>query len=175
MSFRRVKPSTQPPPPTGTLVFPTVPLPTLSTGLASLDDVIAPGQPLSSALLVLAPDGHTAWGKLIQRYWLSAGLLAGQGVVVAGGEGENDELVSGAMWVAGGGTVNEAAAAEESDGEDVVDETGEGKGGKRIAWRYGGMAKFKTTVDASSSSGELGRRALPSSSRSCPCLDLFSL
>ena len=160
-SFRRIKPSSAPAPPPGTIVFPSVSLPHLSTGLASLDDVLAPGQPLSSALLILTPDAHSAWGKLMQRYWLSQGLLTGQGVVVVGGEGEGEELVEGAMWEAPkpGAHQPSAAAAlakgEESasDGEGLEEEEEAGK--KKIAWRYGGMGKFKTTVDSSQANGEL--------------------
>ena len=100
----------------------------------------------------------------MQRYWISQGLLGGQGVVVVGGEGEGEELVQGAMWEAkkpegGGGGAAAQAKAEESasDGEGLEEEEEEEEeaGKKKIAWRYGGMGKFKTTVDSSSSSGEL--------------------
>lgn len=154
-SFRRIRPNSAPPPPPGSILFPTLSLPHISTGLASLDDVLAPGQPLSSSLLVLTPDTHSAWGKLIQRYWIAQGLVGGQGVVVLGGRGEPEELVSGCMWIVGGEKRTEGGemSGVESEGE-LVDERGEGKGGQRIAWRYGNMSKFKTTVDSSSSSGE---------------------
>jgi hypothetical protein len=77
---------------------------------------------------------------------------------VLGGKGEGEELVGGCMWVkpeagavAGGEATGEMSG---SDGEELVDQRGEGKGGKRIAWRYGGMSKFKTTVDTQSASGQ---------------------
>ncbi|KAL7417478.1 Elongator complex protein 4 [Mrakia frigida] len=148
-SFRRIKASSAPAPPPGTILFPSVSLPHLSTGLASLDDVLAPGQPLSSALLILTPDAHSAWGKLMQRYWISQGLLGGQGVVVVGGEGEGEDLVEGAMWEAKK-QPDQKAEESASDGEGLEEEEEVGK--KKIAWRYGGMGKFKTTVESSSSS-----------------------
>ena len=135
-------------------------VPHLSTGLASLDDVLAPGQPLSSALLIVTPDEHSAWGKLMHRYWLSQGLLTGQGVVVVAGEGEGEELVEGAMWEAtkpgANANVAHTTKADESasDGEGLEEEQDD-PSKKKIAWRYGGMGKFKTTVDSHSGSGEL--------------------
>jgi hypothetical protein len=92
----------------------------------------------------------------MQRYWVSQGLLGGQGVVVVGGESEGEELVEGAMWEAkkaGGLDAQTKAEESASDGEGLEEEEQAGK--KKIAWRYGGMGKFKTTVDSSSSSGKL--------------------
>lgn len=156
-SFRRLRPSSTPAPPVGSLVFPSLALPHLSTGVASLDDVLAPGQPLSSTLLVRTPDGHSAWAKLLERYWIAQGLTSGQGVVVVAGPGEGKELAQGLMWdanapKAASGDGGEASGAE-SEGEDVLGDDEVDANRTKIAWRYGGMSKFKTTVDSKSSSG----------------------
>lgn len=157
-SFRRLKPSSTPAPPVGSLVFPSLALPHLSTGVASLDDVLAPGQPLSSALLVRTPDGHSAWARLLERYWIAQGLVSGQGVVVVAGPGEGEDVAQGLMWDVN--AARQAAQAEaqeqsgaESEGEDVLGDDEVDANRTKIAWRYGGMGKFKTTVDSSSSSG----------------------
>lgn len=60
--------------------------------------------------------------------------------------GEEDgtrELMKGCMWVEersgeGGGS--------ESEGEGTGGDLGEGRGGGKIAWRYEGMSKFRTST-----------------------------
>jgi elongator complex protein 4 len=159
-SFRRLKPSATPAPPVGSLTFPSLALPHLSTGVASLDDVLAPGQPLSSALLVRTPDGHSAWARLLERYWIAQGLVSGQGVVIVAGPGESEDVAQGMMWDVNAPRQAVQAAEQadqsgaESDGEDVLGDAEVDANRTKIAWRYGGLGKFKTTVDSSTSSGK---------------------
>lgn len=159
-SFRRLKPSATPIPPVGSLTFPSLALPHLSTGIASLDDVLAPGQPLSSTLLARTPDGHSAWARLLERYWIAQGLISGQGVVIVAGPGEGEDVAQGMMWdvnaprLAAAQTAEAAESGAESDGEDVLGDAEVDANRTKIAWRYGGLGKFKTTVDSSASSGE---------------------
>ncbi|RXK40459.1 hypothetical protein M231_02292 [Tremella mesenterica] len=93
---RRIPPST--PAPAGTHPSPSTSLPLISTGLPALDDLLGGGLPLSSILLVLSPDPHSSWGKLVSRYFLAQGLSTGQNVSVISGEEEGKELVKGCMW-----------------------------------------------------------------------------
>jgi elongator complex protein 4 len=140
-SFTRRSAPTTPAAPDGTHPSPSTSQPLLPTGIPSFDDLLSGGLPLGGTLLVLAPDTHSAWSRLVARYFLAIGLLTSCRNVVVGEPGLGRELVKGCMWVderaQGGGS--------ESEGEDVG-ATGEGKGGKKIAWRYEGMKKFKTTV-----------------------------
>lgn len=159
-SFRRLKPSATPAAPVGSLAFPSLALPHLSTGVASLDDVLAPGQPLSSTLLARTPDGHTAWARLLERYWIAQGLVSGQGVVIVAGPGEGKDVAQGMMWdvnaLKQAAQTAEAAdqSGAESDGEDVLGDVEIEANRTKIAWRYGGLGKFKTTVDSSAASGK---------------------
>lgn len=157
-SFTRRAPATAPAPPPGTHPSPSsASLNVLPTGLPSMDDLLGSGLPLGSVLLVLAPDHHSAWSRLVERYFLAKGLLSGQGVAMLGNEGEAREVLRGCMWVEGGtnmdegGTAGQGAGGESgSEGELPAGgkgEQGEGRGGGKIAWRYEGMKKFRTTVD----------------------------
>ncbi|ORY29753.1 PAXNEB protein-domain-containing protein [Naematelia encephala] len=72
----------------------------ISTGLPSLDDLLSsPGLPHGSTLVVLAPDGNTAWSRLIWRYFLSRGLVDGVGCLVVAEKDEGKEALKGCMWV----------------------------------------------------------------------------
>jgi len=164
-SFTRRQPLPTRPAPPGTHPSPSTPnLHLLPTGLPSLDDLLGGGLPLGSTLLVLAPDSHSAWGRLVERYWVAQGLVTGQRGVCIGEEGEVRDVVRGCMWVEGnpgrdkGGRGGGAGAGKqggtggsESEGEGVG--PGEGRGGGKIAWRYEGMKSFQTTV-AGSGPGE---------------------
>ena len=132
-SFTRRVPSTAPPP-----------LPTLiKTGIPSLDDLFH--LPPSSSSLIFSPDQHSSWPRLISRYFLAQAFLAGEDVVVVGEEVSARELVKGCMWVDERGLGSGSGAkGEESGSEGEVD--GEGDGRTKIAWRYNGMDKFKTSI-----------------------------
>lgn len=147
---RRVAPTTAPPP-RGTHASPsTSSLFLCPTGLPSLDDILGGGLPLGAILLILAPDTQSAWGRLVERYFIAQGLVSGQEVVVCGEESVVRDVSKGCMWV-------ERGAAASGDGSESESELGPGQGhgaeaglgrdeGKRIAWRYERMAKYKTTT-----------------------------
>ncbi|WVQ78667.1 hypothetical protein IAT38_000754 [Cryptococcus sp. DSM 104549] len=141
-SFTRRLPPSNPPPP-GTSPSPIhSALPLLPTGLPSLDDLLGGGLPLSNLLLVLSPDTQSAWGRLVERYWIAQGLVSGQEGVVVGEEGEGRAVVKGCMWV-------ERGATAPGDGSESEGEGGVGGGERKIAWRYEKMGKYKTTVGGS--------------------------
>ena len=150
-SFTRRVGSAQPKPaPLGTipsLSASTPPLHLLPTGIPSLDDLLGGGLPLGGVSAIQAPDKHTAWSRLVERYFVASALVSGQKCVVVGEEGESRDTVAGCMWVEEG-----REAGSESEGEDAAlgDGVGEGKGGMRIAWRYERMKKFQTTIKGGS-------------------------
>ncbi|KJA26157.1 hypothetical protein HYPSUDRAFT_199363 [Hypholoma sublateritium FD-334 SS-4] len=107
-----------------------------STGISSLDDILGGGLPLSCSLVVAAPDVHSSYGELMQKYFAAQGLAGGQRVCVVAAEGARwaEDL----MWMPNGVAV----------GGDADDE-GAGRGEKvRIAWRYEKMKQFQTTTVA---------------------------
>lgn len=131
-SFTRRIPSSAPPP-----------LPTLiKTGVPSLDDLFH--LPPSSTTAIFSPDVHSSWPRLISRYFIAQAFLSSEEVVIVGDESSGRDLVKGCMWIDERSTAGkEADSASEGEGE------GGGGGDEnrtRIAWRYGGMEKFKTSV-----------------------------
>lgn len=139
---RRAGPSSAAPP-AGTLPSPSTSLPLLPSGVPSLDDLLGGGLPLGASLLVLTPDVHSAWGRLLTRYWLAQGLTSGQSCCIVGEEDGSRETVKGCMWVEERST---DGGGSESEGEGAGGEQGEGRGGGKIAWRYEGMSKFRTST-----------------------------
>lgn len=142
-SFTRRAGSSTTAPPVGTHPSPSTSLPLLPSGIPSLDDLLGGGLPLGGSLLVLTPDVHSAWVRLLTRYWTAQGLTSGQTSCIIGEEDGIRDTVKGCMWVEersgeGGGS--------ESEGEGAGGDQGEGRGGGKIAWRYEGMSKFKTST-----------------------------
>ncbi|KIR96337.1 elongator complex protein 4 [Cryptococcus deuterogattii 2001/935-1] len=107
-----------------------------------MDDLLGGGLPLHSILLVLAPDTQSAWGRLVERYWIAQGLVSGQAGLLVGEKEEGESVVKGCMWTEGGA----AGDGSESEGEGGVE-----GGERRIAWRYEKMGKFQTTVKGNGS------------------------
>lgn len=110
-----------------------------SSGIPSLDDILGGGLPLTCSQLILAPDAHSAYGELVQKYFVSQGLACGQDVYVVHERAR--EFVEGCMWVPGG------SAIVEPEPEAVKDAYEDSK--IRIAWRYEQMKQFQTTVSSS--------------------------
>jgi elongator complex protein 4 len=135
-SFKRRAPSVQTPLPPGAKQCPGVPsIMHVSSGISSLDDILGGGIPLGCILTLLSPDPHSAWGDLIQRYFISEGLLSDQGVCVMGGGVE--DLVKGCMWTQ---NTDDSLSNKPEDASRIED------GEIKIAWRYEKMRQFQTTV-----------------------------
>ncbi|KAJ9118229.1 hypothetical protein QFC22_004136 [Naganishia vaughanmartiniae] len=176
MPFVRRTPNAAGRPPAGTIPSPSAPsLALISTGIPSFDDILGGGQPVGSILTVLAPDEHSAWSRLVERYWIAQGLAAGQDVLVIGGSTTDDDssngkrnieledLVAGCMWLDEGvkksmtrQVVPEPAPAQTNSVPDDPDSDAEGldeehSNRTKIAWRYENMKKFQTTVSGNNS------------------------
>lgn len=147
--------------PIGTHPSASTSLPLLSSGVPSLDDLLGGGLPLGSSLMVLTPDVHSAWGRLLTRYWLAQGLASGQSCCIVGEEDGIRDTVKGCMWMD-----ERTGEGSESEGEGAGGDQGEGRGGGKIAWRYDGMGKFRTSTGKSTSDRWVGiKRASASVAR----------
>ncbi|KII93335.1 hypothetical protein PLICRDRAFT_131000 [Plicaturopsis crispa FD-325 SS-3] len=120
-----------------------------STGIPSLDDILGGGLPLTCSLLVLAPDSHSAYGELVQKYFVAQGLVSGQRICIV--DDRADDFVKDCMWTPGGSTGNVPAPSAE-DEED--EKAGQHDDKIKIAWRYEQMKKFQTSVPSANSSTE---------------------
>lgn len=118
-----------------------------SSGIASLDDILGGGIPLSCSLLVIAPDTHSSYGELVQKYFISQGLASGQKVFVI--DEEPERIVSECMWFSKNGVPSHAVRTAE-DNDDDMDETDHERK-VTIAWRYEHLKRFQTTVSTSKS------------------------
>ncbi|KAG5648124.1 hypothetical protein DXG03_006078 [Asterophora parasitica] len=146
-SFRRKGSVKQSPVYPGTRPSPATPSTLItSTGIPSLDDILGGGLPLSCSLLVAAPDLHSSYGDLVQKYFIAQGLSCRHRLCVIDDNAE--AFVKDIMWIprARTGAVPEL----------TVDEDEEKPGSQedqkiKIAWRYEQMKPFQTTVAAPSS------------------------
>ena len=115
-----------------------------SSGIASLDDILGGGLPLSSSLLVIAPDTHSSYGELVQKYFISQGLASGQKVCVV--DGEPGRFVSECMWHSNGISTPPVITGED-DKDDGNETDHEAK--IEIAWRYEHLKPFSTSASGS--------------------------
>ncbi|KAF8845257.1 PAXNEB-domain-containing protein [Paxillus ammoniavirescens] len=142
-SFKRRVPSKQVTLPRGTRASSSSPSTILtSSGIPSLDDILGGGLPLSCSLVVLAPDKHSAYGELVQKYFVAQGIACGQTVCIL-----HDGAVSFAaecMWMpnSSSNTRTSTPPADEKEEENAAQNEEKIK----IAWRYEQMKKFQTTV-----------------------------
>ncbi len=145
-SFKRRIPATQKTLPPGTRLLSGSSTTFLtSTGIPSLDDILGGGLPLGCSQVILAPDLHSAYGELTQKYYVAQGLAAAQDVYVVDDEGIR--FVEECMWMPGS-AASSSSVVEES--EKNGGEAGEGQDTKiKIAWRYEQMKQFQTTVSSS--------------------------
>ncbi|KAH8988824.1 Elongator complex protein 4 [Lactarius akahatsu] len=119
-----------------------------SSGIASLDDILGGGLPLSCSLLVIAPDTHSSYGELVQKYFISQGLVSGQKVYVV--DEEPEQFVSKCMWPSNGAPSTAVRTVEDNDDNDETDHEPK----VTIAWRYEHLKRFQTTVSTSQSSAD---------------------
>ncbi|KAF9535837.1 Elongator complex protein 4 [Crepidotus variabilis] len=123
-----------------------------STGISSLDDILGGGLPLSCSLVFAAPDIHSSYGDLIQKYFIAQGLASGHRVCLV--TPNPREFLKDLMWSPKGSQSSTAvgdASAVDSDGEEEKDGDDQDSESKKvkIAWRYEKMKQFKTTVGTS--------------------------
>ncbi|KAI0094634.1 Elongator complex protein 4 [Irpex rosettiformis] len=124
-----------------------------STGIPSLDDILGGGLPLSCSQLILAPDVHSAYGELVQKYFVVQGLAAGQAVCVIN-EGARSFL-EGCMWLPGANSLPASINSAGPGREDEEDESSQKHDAKiKIAWRYEQMKQFQTSVSSSTQSAD---------------------
>src|ERR1700733_8983226 len=119
----------------------------LSSGIASLDDILGGGIPLGSVVVVLAPDLHSAWGTLLQRYFITQGIVLNQHVAIVSDSHEASSLVNGCMWLPASSATDGGGAVPGSNdtADDLGDEVASPEGKIEIAWRYEKMQQFQTT------------------------------
>ncbi|KAH6917199.1 Elongator complex protein 4 [Coprinopsis sp. MPI-PUGE-AT-0042] len=114
----------------------------VSTGISSLDDLLGGGLPLSCTLVVAAPDLHSSYGQLIQKYYASEGLASGHHVCVI--DSDPEAFIQDAMWYP------KSMLQQKEDLKAVAtDEEEDGPSNEKvkIAWRYEQMKQFQTTVN----------------------------
>lgn len=102
-------------------------------------------------MLILAPDLHSSYGSLVQKYFVAEGLASGHRVVVVDSDPRN--FVRDIMWYPKGSTTAAPKGGSSvGDGaESDDDEQSKGPDQKiKIAWRYEQMKQFQTSVKASS-------------------------
>ncbi|KIK71219.1 hypothetical protein GYMLUDRAFT_149590 [Collybiopsis luxurians FD-317 M1] len=112
-----------------------------STGIASLDDILGGGLPLSCSLVVAAPDPHSSYGELVQKIFVSQGLACKQDVLVVGNNQDALDWVKNCMWFHSSASPEEAREDQKPPDEDQK---------IKIAWRYEQMKQFQTTVASAS-------------------------
>ncbi|KAG6900153.1 hypothetical protein C0993_002082 [Termitomyces sp. T159_Od127] len=161
-SFKRKGSVKQTPGLPGTRVSPATPLTTItSTGIPSLDDILGGGLPLSCSMLIAAPDLHTSYGDLVLKYFTAQGLVSQHRLFIVDDNAET--LMRDIMWNPPGSSITSDQGEDEKIGQQEDQEI-------KIAWRYGQMKPFQTTIPASSSSStddycctfDLGSRVPPS-------------
>ncbi|KAH7883766.1 PAXNEB-domain-containing protein [Phlebopus sp. FC_14] len=150
-SFKRRVPSKQVIPPTGTRSSPTSPSTILtSSGIPSLDDVLGGGLPLSCSLTVLAPDNHSAYGELVQKYFVAQGIASGHRVCIVDDDAQS--FVKECMWLPSSTSNTPTPPLKTGDDDDDDEKAAQSADKIKIAWRYEQMKRFQTTVPSSNSS-----------------------
>ena len=141
-SFKRRVTSKQSVQQRGTRIVPGLSTVVTSTGIPSLDDILGGGLPLTCSQLILAPDVHSAYGELVQKYYVAQGLASGHTVVVVDDDARG--FVEECMWTPGPSASTQTTAADDEEDESSKRHDTAIK----IAWRYESMKQFQTTVSA---------------------------
>ncbi|KAG0379178.1 Elongator subunit elp4 [Mortierella sp. AD032] len=137
----------------------------ISTGVPSLDDILGGGLPVGTILLV-QEDRQTSYGQLLLKYFLRQGIVAGDKCVVVSGDESPEAIVRSLMGIAG----EESLESQIQQGVDNRDDEDEERRQRRkkaaaasggaaddedseqdrltIAWRYSGLKKFESGVEA---------------------------
>ncbi|KAG6887794.1 hypothetical protein C0995_012698 [Termitomyces sp. Mi166 len=126
----------------GTRVSPATSLTTItSTGIPSLDDILGGGLPLSCSLLIAAPDLHSSYGDLVQKYFIAQGLASQHRLLIVDANAE--AFTKDIMWSPPG-----RSSITDRDEDEKSRQQEDQK--IKIAWRYEQMKPFQTTVSTSS-------------------------
>lgn len=108
--------------------------------------------PLSCSMLILAPDFHSSYGSLVQKYFVAEGLASGHRVVVI--DSDPGSFVRDIMWYPKDFTTvrsKDIIGNVNKDGADSDDEQMKDPDRKiKIAWRYEQMKQFQTSVNPAS-------------------------
>ncbi|KAJ2914224.1 hypothetical protein MD484_g6166, partial [Candolleomyces efflorescens] len=126
-----------------------------SSGISSLDDILGGGLPLSCSLVVAAPDPHSSYGQLVQQYYVAEGLACGHHICVI--DSEADDFIKDLLWYPKS-TLQEKGLSGQvpsgGDGDPEDEDQAQTDTKVKIAWRYGQMKQFQTTVSAPISNSE---------------------
>jgi len=98
-------------------------------------------------MLVLAPDLHSSYGSLVQKYFVAEGLACGHRVVIV--DTDPEDFVRDVMWHPKGYMTPESRGGCSRD-NNVLDSDEEETRTQyqkiKIAWRYEQMKQFQTSV-----------------------------
>lgn len=117
-----------------------------STGIPSLDDILGGGLPLTCTQVILAPDVHSAYGELVQKYFIAQGLSSGHDVIIV--DNEATSFVEECMWVPGAAHTAPSTAQAPSPDDEEGESSTRNDAEIKIAWRYEQMKQFQTTVSS---------------------------
>lgn len=115
--------------------------------------------PLSCSMLILAPDYHSSYGSLVQKYFVAEGLASGHRVVLVDSDPKN--FVRDLMWYQSNSTTagSRGSSGDRSgrggDSDAEAEQTTDGDQKIKIAWRYEQMKRFQTSVEPMSAYARL--------------------